>query len=382
MVNVFLSYRRSDSGWAGRIQESLKRKRDVVVLRDITEIRLGDEFPRCIQEMIEKCNVAVVLIGRGWVEDIERLKNESDWVRREIAFCRSLNKPILPVLVDSVSMPASNLLPDEFQKLADWQSILVGDQSFDNDLSKLAESIKNAFRQYNEYQTWTTLNGLRGALKLASCHVSGAKFETDDIRRLAAELVHDLFVDSENGTAPTTASQYRLVDNDENYRSLLLQGVSYKTVELNAEVKVQIGVKLAKSAVVGVIYEEMADKGDRGRLIIVFYTVNTDDLPDISSILAQLSEPRPVSATEYRLPYKSVFISKVVSDNVFRNTYMPYKEGDEIASEVFVKLFDMKWLGTSEMNRASLQDLHTHIMSQYSRFTIVHAIKSKNKTVI
>ncbi len=382
MVKVFISYRRIDSGWAGRIHESLGRKRDLVILRDTFEIQPGQEFPRRIQQMIEECDVVIVLIGRGWTEQIDRLNSENDWVRREIRFSREMNKPILPVLVDDVSMPRSQDLPEEIQFLAIQNGTRISDQGFDNHVSELAKFIRDEFRHYEEDRTWTTLNGLRGALNLASRHISGISFEQEVVRSLAAELAPDLFLEADEQIVVPSQLQYRETENYDAIRSLLLQGVAYKTVELNDELNVQIGIGLAKSPIVGVIYEELADDGASGRLVIVFYTRDMTDLPDTSSILVKLGEPRPVPANEYRLPYKSVFVGKVGSDKRFQNTYLPYDEIDEIDSKLFVKLFDMGWIGTNVVDRTSIEDLHRHVSGHYGRFTIVHAIAYKAQLLI
>src|SRR5919201_885477 len=87
---VFISYRREDSrGYAGRLQGDLSRRyTQEAVFRDI-EIPPGVDFAQHIYDLIDHCNIVLVMIGNGWLdardkEGKRRLDKPDDWVRLEI----------------------------------------------------------------------------------------------------------------------------------------------------------------------------------------------------------------------------------------------------------------------------------------------------------
>jgi hypothetical protein len=152
MAATFLSYRREDSaGYAGRLRESLERRLGVdAVFRDVDTIEPGQDFVAAIDERLRECSVFVALIGREWVDARDarghrRLDQEHDYVRLEIS--AALARPdvrVVPVLVEGVSAPAPDELPESIRGLARRQAISLRDETWDADVDRLTSVIRSA----------------------------------------------------------------------------------------------------------------------------------------------------------------------------------------------------------------------------------------------
>ena len=101
---VFISYRRSDSGWAANaVYKALRAQ--LSKNQSSCRFRWGD-FVEYL--MVGSVNATLVMIGpRTNADGRRRLDNENDFVRIEIR--QALGKiPVVPVLLDNTPMPAAN----------------------------------------------------------------------------------------------------------------------------------------------------------------------------------------------------------------------------------------------------------------------------------
>ena len=151
MAKVFISYRHADSSQiVGRIDDRLEaafgRKN---VFRDLTSIHAGANFVGNINEAINQTDVALVIIGKQWVDITDdqgnrRLDNPDDFVRREVE--AALNRDgcrTIPVLVNGAHMPGSNTLPDNLKPLALRNAMSVRDDpDFRRDMERVIAEIK------------------------------------------------------------------------------------------------------------------------------------------------------------------------------------------------------------------------------------------------
>jgi hypothetical protein len=152
MDATFLSYRREDSaGYAGRLRESLERRLGHdAVFRDVDTIEPGQDFVDAITARLRDCSVLVALIGREWLDardsrGLRRLEQAHDYVRLEIA--GALERPdvlVVPVLVEGVSAPGPEDLPESIRSLARRQAISLRDETWDADVDRLANVIRSA----------------------------------------------------------------------------------------------------------------------------------------------------------------------------------------------------------------------------------------------
>lgn len=143
--SIFICYRRTDSGWAGRLERELvERFGPDAVFRDLT-IPAGEEWQSQIDRALDGCKVMLVMIGPGWAEGgarTSRLWDPEDVVRREIQ--RALVRDgvqVIPVLFDGAAMPARSDLPTPLHRLLDRQAINLSDLRWDYDTGELGERI-------------------------------------------------------------------------------------------------------------------------------------------------------------------------------------------------------------------------------------------------
>lgn len=152
MPGTFISYRREDAaGYAGRLRESLERQLGrPSVFRDLDGLRPGDDFVRKIEERIAACRVMLVLIGNHWIDardqsGARRLDDPLDFVRLEVS--KALASPsvlVVPVLLESVSMPTARQLPEDLQALSRRHAISLRDETWDSDVARLVALINEA----------------------------------------------------------------------------------------------------------------------------------------------------------------------------------------------------------------------------------------------
>jgi hypothetical protein len=150
-VKIFISYRRDDSaGYTGRLYDYLTpRFGDRNVFMDIDTIEPGQDFRKAIENAVGTCDVALIMIGRQWVNATDpqgerRLNDPDDWVRAEIA--AALANPsvrVIPVLVRGASMPGPQELPDDLKELAWRNAIELSDQRFQYDANRLIGVIES-----------------------------------------------------------------------------------------------------------------------------------------------------------------------------------------------------------------------------------------------
>jgi formylglycine-generating enzyme required for sulfatase activity len=131
MPRVFISYRRDDSpGMAGRLYDRLEARfgRESVFM-DIDAIPLGVDFRDYLQNAVGQCDVLLAVIGRNWCkrtgEGARRLDDPKDFVRIEIEAALARGIPVIPVLIDKVTMPAESELPVAVAGLAYCNAIVV-----------------------------------------------------------------------------------------------------------------------------------------------------------------------------------------------------------------------------------------------------------------
>ncbi len=148
MAGVFISYRRSETtAWAGRISDQLKAEfGDDHVFLDVRSIELGEDFEVAIEEMLERVDVVIVVIGPTWTstEDDQgrRLDQPHDRVRLEVADALASDVRVLPVLVDGADMPDDDELPEDLRPLTRLQAIEVTGSGFEAAIGEIERVVR------------------------------------------------------------------------------------------------------------------------------------------------------------------------------------------------------------------------------------------------
>jgi hypothetical protein len=148
---IFISYRREDSsGYTGRLHEHLAERYGAEnVFMDVDSIQAGHQFPKVLQDVLDSCDVAIIVIGRQWLTASDangqrRLLNANDWVRLEVTASLSREILVCPVLVGGALMPAPGDLPTDLVPLLARQSFALPDASFREGLARLVRSFERS----------------------------------------------------------------------------------------------------------------------------------------------------------------------------------------------------------------------------------------------
>jgi hypothetical protein len=175
-VEVFISYRRNDSGgYALAIYRELKKVLpEDSVFYDGGSIDSGDDFPAAIEIAVQQCKVLLAVIAHDWLDICDatgkrRLDDLNDYVRREIALALRLNKIVIPVLCANVNIPPSGSLPGDIRALCERLNVhrLSGREfEFDAQLDDLLRIIRNV-SGLAVYRTHMQRSGLVSARKLS-----------------------------------------------------------------------------------------------------------------------------------------------------------------------------------------------------------------------
>jgi hypothetical protein len=149
-LQIFLSYRRSDSQSASRqLAEALRsRFGPERVFFDTRDLALGVEWRSEIVGRVGASDVVLAVIGPQWLAAADargqRLllhRAEEDVLRLEIETALLHRAVVIPVLVDDAEMPPREQLPRPFKPLADLQGHVLRHGAWDRDFEALAASL-------------------------------------------------------------------------------------------------------------------------------------------------------------------------------------------------------------------------------------------------
>jgi formylglycine-generating enzyme required for sulfatase activity len=151
---IFICYRREESSaWAGRLSDRLSNHfPSNQIFMDVDSVDLGEDFVKTIEKTVGSCDVLIAVIGKSWLtscdqEGQRRLDNPEDFVRIEIATALKRDIRVIPVLVDSASMPRSRDLPDDLKGLVRRNALQLSHDRFRTDSERLASAVERALEK-------------------------------------------------------------------------------------------------------------------------------------------------------------------------------------------------------------------------------------------
>ena len=143
MSDLFISYRRGDGGWAGRLYGDLEQAFDVFFDTSRNNIDWGDLFPQRIEDALAECRVCLVVVGPEWVsgDNLQRMANPDDWVRREIEIALQAYPRIrtVPVLTGHAAIPDTSALPESMRTLFEHNGGNLTNENWKSDCRELVE---------------------------------------------------------------------------------------------------------------------------------------------------------------------------------------------------------------------------------------------------
>jgi hypothetical protein len=150
---LFLSYRREDTAdAAGRLHDGLVSAfGSLTVFMDIDSVPLGADFVEHISNRIDGSAGVLVVIGRQWLsvkdnKGRQRLFNDDDFVRTEVAAALRLKVPVIPVLVQGAEMPNADELPEDIRPLTRRNGIELSAIRWHTDLERLIKELDRVMK--------------------------------------------------------------------------------------------------------------------------------------------------------------------------------------------------------------------------------------------
>jgi len=142
---IFISYRRVDSGWAGRIHDALlERCGGDHVFMDVDDIPIGADFHDAISASIQRSQVLLVVIGPTWLEvkdGARRIDSPEDPVAAEVAAGLRQQRKVVPVLLPGARMPSDEELPELLRSMTRYNALEVHEASWEYDIERLLNAV-------------------------------------------------------------------------------------------------------------------------------------------------------------------------------------------------------------------------------------------------
>jgi hypothetical protein len=143
-----VSYRRGDSGHAGRLYDALSSRFGTDnVFMDVDTIAPGADFAEVIDRAVTSCDVVIALIGRGWLtandtDGRRRLEDPDDFVRLELESGLAHDIVVIPTCVQGAAVPSAEELPPSLAALAGRQAVELRDIGWHDDVARLIRRLE------------------------------------------------------------------------------------------------------------------------------------------------------------------------------------------------------------------------------------------------
>ena len=152
---IFISYRRDGGEMLGQLLHDRLTEKGYRVFFDVESLRSG-KFNEELYRVMDKCRDVIVVLPPN---ALDRCKDEDDWVRKEIAFCISGKKNIIPVMMRNFSFP--DTLPDDITEIRNYNGISASEiASFPWVLEQLTTKYLNSKPEKKAVQTTTEKKGV------------------------------------------------------------------------------------------------------------------------------------------------------------------------------------------------------------------------------
>jgi hypothetical protein len=120
------------------------------VFKDVDNIPAGVDFVESIPKAMQRATIQLVIIGSHFldVSDLaggRRLDNPDDYVRLEVEAGLRKGIPVIPILLEGVTMAAPNQWPSSLARLSRLNALSVRhDPDFSNDMRRVIAAIERA----------------------------------------------------------------------------------------------------------------------------------------------------------------------------------------------------------------------------------------------
>jgi hypothetical protein len=136
---------------------------------DVAAIPFGTNLPKVVHEEVAKCGVLLAMIGPNWLDARDedkkrRLDDPNDLVRIEIAQALQRGIPVIPILLDSATIPKADQLPKDLKELASRNGMHIRHASFHDDMNRLIRALKGQLDQAVSSDEQTTADARQSDL--------------------------------------------------------------------------------------------------------------------------------------------------------------------------------------------------------------------------
>jgi hypothetical protein len=140
-TRIFISYKRSDAGYAGRVYDSVRDSlRGAELFMDVAQLTPGSNFEARILDFLARCDIFLAIVGPAWVEQIHRSKLRGrDYLRLELESALRSQVWVIPTMVGGARMPEA--LPRAIRPLMAHHAIDLSDERWTYDVGRLIDSI-------------------------------------------------------------------------------------------------------------------------------------------------------------------------------------------------------------------------------------------------
>jgi hypothetical protein len=148
---VFLSYRRGDAAYAGRLYDALTAQLGPGRVAMDSVLEPGVDFVEHIESTIEAVSVVLVVIGPEWLERQDELSPskelaevDTDFSTLEIQTALAAEKRVVPVLVGGAEMRRLSRSGGVAESLARRQAVELDDSRWGHDVRRLTAAVELA----------------------------------------------------------------------------------------------------------------------------------------------------------------------------------------------------------------------------------------------
>jgi WD40 repeat protein len=144
MTQVFISYSDDDKDMMVKLSKALMRE-SFTIWTNKTDIQTGESFQAAINRGIEQADNIVYLMSPHSVK--------SDYCQKEISYALSLNKRIIPILVQPIE---STQIPSSLQALQFIDFTVVDKASYQTAIAKLLNVLQDDAQYYEQHKLLLT----------------------------------------------------------------------------------------------------------------------------------------------------------------------------------------------------------------------------------
>ena len=135
MRSVFVSYRRSGeaSSLLARTIRAELRRRGCAVFLDVDSLRTG-HFDEALLREIENAQNFLIILSK---DCLERVINPADWFRRELAYALTIDRNIIPIMMDGFKWPEEEQLPEDIRSARRYHGLCYTHEYFEAMMDKV-----------------------------------------------------------------------------------------------------------------------------------------------------------------------------------------------------------------------------------------------------